>query len=203
MPQKIINDAGDEVEVFTQAELEDQKSLAIEEFKETELNKVVEERDKIQKELEGLKDKDINFSALRSKLSEKDKEIDSIKKEIDTKIGSAKKEVLDAVMKDYYDDTIKRLAGDDKELQDKIELQYKRLSDAAGTKDEISKKLNDAFVLAAGKREGFNSSAFSSGGVGNIGNAIKGTKKLNSEERELLDKLAGAGGMKIEDKDIK
>ena len=210
MPQTIVDENGNETEVFTKEELSAQKEEAIEEYKKTnpdktdELIKIQEDLEKAQSELKGLKDKDINFSNLRNKVQDKEKEIEDLKKSIDDKIGTAKKEVLDTVMKDHYNSEITRLAGEDKELKDKIELQYKRLADSAGTKEEISKKLQDAFILSGGSTgEKFDNSAFSSGGVGNIKNTIKKSKeKLGTEERELLNRLGEAGGIKFTDKDL-
>lgn len=219
MPQKITDENGDEIEVFTAEELNAQKEEAIEKYKEEnpdkteELTKIQEEmsaKDKeleeLKKQIEGISDKDRNFAALRKKVQDKEKEVEDLKGTIDEKIGAVKKEVLDTVMKDHYESEINRLAGDDKELKDKIELQYKRLTDTAGTKDEISKKLNDAFILATGKtKESFDSSAFSSGGVSGSGvkDAIKGAKeKLSNEEKELLQKMGEAGGIKFTKEDL-
>lgn len=207
MPQTVIID-GEEKEVFTQDELEAQKNEALEQYKKDNPDKT-EELTKLQKELEdaksdldGFKDKDMNFANLRNKISEKEDRIKNLETSIDSKISTAKKEILEGVMKDHYNDTLKNLVGEDKELLDKVEFQYKRLTDTASTKEEISKKLSDAFTLATGgNKSSFNSGAFSSGGVsGKPGTTKK--PKLSAEERELADKLAKAGGIKLEDKDF-
>ncbi len=208
MPTIIINDDGNEIEVFTKEEIETQKQEALEEYKKnnpdksSELQKLQDDLKSKEEELQGLKNKDLNFANLRNKVQDKEKEIENIKKEMDEKIGNAKKEVLDTVMKDHYNSEILKLAGEDKELKDKIEFQYKRLGDLAGTKEEISKKLQDAFVLSGGRVENDNSAAFSSGGVGRL-NIKKGKDKLSSEEIELGKKLAAAGGIKLKDEDLK
>jgi len=128
-------------------------------------------------------------------------EIDKLKTSIDDKIGIAKKEILEGVMKEHYNDTIKNLVGDDKDLLAKVELQYKRLADTASTKEEISKKINDAYILATGDvRSNVDMGAFSSGGVGRI--KVDTKSPLSQEEKDFTKKLAAAGGLKLEDKDF-
>lgn len=208
MPQKVIID-GEEKEVFTQEEVEVSREEAIAQYKQDnpdkseDITKLQQELEKAKKDLDGFKDKDMNFSNMRNKISEKEKEINDLKVSIDEKIGTVKKEILEGVMKDHYNDMLKSLVGDDKELLAKVEYQYKRLADTASTKEEITKKLNDAFTLATGtNKDSFNSGAFSSGGVGGI--KPQGQKqKLSPEEAELLGKLANAGGLKIDEKEYK
>jgi hypothetical protein len=199
MPQKILNDDGEEIEVFTQAELQAQKDSALEEYKKTnpgneEITKLQEELKVKTEELLKLQDKDLNFTALRQAK-------EKLEADIEAKIGSFKKELLEGVTKEHYQETMKKLAGDDKELADKIELQYKRLADPASTKEEISKKLMDAFVLASGgNKQSIDSGVFSSGGIGRI--KVE-QKQMSPEEIEFSKKFAQAGGIKLEDKDFK
>jgi len=147
----------------------------------------------------------MNFANLRNKVSEKEKEIEEINKSIEDKISVVKNEVLESVMKDHYNETLKRLAGDDKDLLEKVELQYKRLTDTAGTREEISKKLNDAYILATGGTSvsDNDNSAFSSGGVGDVKSYVKDPdKKLSDDEKDLLNKLSQAGGLNIKSEDL-
>jgi alanyl-tRNA synthetase len=204
MSQTIIVD-GEEKEVFTQEELEAQKEEAINQYKEEnpdksdELTKLEEELEKAKQELEGFKDKDMNFANMRNKISEKEKEAKDLKVSIDEKINTVKKEILEGVMKDHYNDTLEKLVGNDKELKEKVELQYKRLADTASTKVELSKKLNDAFVLATGEtKESFDNSVFSSGSAG-AKIQSKSEEKFSSEEQELLNKLSQAGNVKLQE----
>jgi len=207
---KIINDSnGSEIEVFTADELEDQKQAAIEEYrfnnpdKTAELEELEAEKTKLENDLKGLKDKDFNFANVRKTLADKDAEIKKMNDSMDEKIVAAKKEILEGVMKDHYNDTLKKLVGEDKELLAKVELQYKRLADTASTKEEITKKLGDAFTLATGfGKEMLDSRAFSSGGVSRLVNKSANKTPLTSAEKDLGKKLAQAGGLKIEDKDF-
>jgi hypothetical protein len=198
---KIISDSlGADIEVFTAEELQQKQNEAIEQFKKDNPDKA-EELKQAQEELEKLKGKDMNFANLRAQKEAAEKKVEDILKGVDDKIATVKKEVLEGVMKDHYNDTLKTLSGGDKELQDKIELQYKRIADTASTKEEITKKLQDAEILATGGRSNFDNSAFSSGGVSRIKSEIK--TPMTSEEKELLNKMAQAGGIKLEEKDYK
>lgn len=210
MSQKITNDQGDEIEVFTNEELEAQKQAAIEEYKTNnpdktpELTKLQEDLKTKEEELKKLQDKDLNFTNLRTAKEKAEKEIQDLKTSIDDKIGAAKKEILEGVMKDHYNDVLKNLVGDDKELLAKVELQYKRLADSASTKEEIAKKLNDAYTLATGNvKSDIPTGAWSSGGVGRLKVDSNNKPKLTPEEIEVAKKLAEAGGIKLEEKDFK
>jgi len=67
MSQKIINDMGEEIEVFTNEELEAQKESAIEDYKTNnpdktdELTKLQEDLQTKEEELSKFKNKDLNF----------------------------------------------------------------------------------------------------------------------------------------------
>ncbi len=208
---QIIKDAeGNDVEVFTADELQEQKDIAIEEFrvqnpdKTEEIDALKAQLTTANDEVAKFKDKDLNFSNLRSQKEAAEKKATDLAAEIDTKIGVAKKEILEGVMVDHYNETLGSLAGDDVELKKKIEFQYKRLADSAATKAEVTKKLTDAWTLATAP-EGtgaLNSAVISSGGVGRI--STKETeKKFTQEEKALAQKLAKAGNMTLKDEDFK
>ena len=208
MPKTITDSTGNEAEFYTKEELdihsnEIQLRAQEETLKKDEELKLLQDELTINEEkLKKLEGKDLNFANLRQQKDKAEKDIQSLKKEIDDKIGLAKKEILEGVMKDHYNETLKALTGDDKELLAKIEFQYKRLADTAATKEEITKKLTDSYLLATKKEdEGvLNSSVISSGGVSRI--TPKTDKKFTPEEKNLARKLASAGGLKLEDKDF-
>ncbi len=211
----ITKDDGTEVTVYSQEELEVQKQEAIEEYKTAnpdksdELQKLQddikskeEESAKLQDELTGLRSKDTNFKILKGSLDKKDKEIVELKTFMEEKIGTVKKEILEGVMKEHYTAELERYSQGDEELKKKIELKYnKDLSSVVGsTKEEISNKVRDASILASPESYvGVN--VFSSGGVGKLN--VKSTPPFTAEERELLNKMASAGGIKITDEDLK
>lgn len=205
MPIKVLVD-GVEKDVFTQEELETQKTEALELYKKDnpdksgDIQKLQDQIDAKDKELVGLKDKDFNFAGLRTEKKALEDKLEKLTKDVDEKIGSAKKEILEGVMKDHYNTALASLSGGDAEVLKKIEFQYKRLGDAAATKEEISKKLNDAFLLATGDKGGFSMDGFSSGGVGRV--KVQPKTPMNDEQKDLLKRMGAAGGMKFEDKDF-
>jgi len=210
MPQTITNEQGEQVEVFNAEEIQAQKEAAIEEYKTANPDKT-EELDNLQsqlaevnEELEKLKGKDLNFENLRTQKVAAEKKASDLAKGIDDKIGNVKKEILESVLVDHYNDTLNSLSGDDPELKKKIEFQYKRLGDAAGTKEEVLKKLTDAWVLAT-KPEGIdamNSTVLSSGGVRRL--KINSNQSFTAEEKAMAQKLANAGGLgTLKDEDFR
>ena len=210
MSEIIKREDGTETELFSAEEIEQQKQAAIDEFKTAnpdktaELTTLQEELKTKEEELEKLKGKDLNFSNLRTQKDAAEKKIENITKEIDQKISLAKKEVMEGVMKDHYNDTLKSLAGEDEDLKKKIEHHYKRLGDVASTKQEVGIKLRDAYLLAATPpiTDALNTSVLSSGGVGKLN--IKGQEnKFTPDEKVLARKLAQAGGMVLKDEDFK
>lgn len=209
MPIKVEIE-GVEKEVFTQEELDAQKQTAIEDFKKAnpdksdELTKLQTELKTKDEELKGLKDKDFNFGNLRKEKEILEGKIKDLTTSVDEKIGSVKKEILEGVMLDHKNDILNKLSGGDKELLEKIKLKYDKDlgSVTAATKEEITKKLSDALLLATGgTAEGGGSGAFGSGGVGRLPND-KGQQKLTAEEKAMAKDLAARGGMTITDKDL-
>ena len=200
---KIIEENGEEIEVFTAEELEQQKQEAIEEYKmenpdkSDELTALQEEIARKEEELDKMKGKDLNFSNLRKQKEEAEKKVADILAGVDDKINKAKSEVFEGVMKDHYNETIRALSGEDEEVLKKIEYHYKRLSDSATTKQEITNKLRDAYILAT-KPEGYdalNSTVISTGGVGKL-NIKNQSLNMTPEEKEVASKFG------LTDKDL-
>jgi hypothetical protein len=193
---EIIQKDGVDIEVFTAEEIEAQKQEAIEQYKldnpdkTDELTQLQEELRIKEEELSKAKDKDANFANLRKQKEAAEKKITDITAEIDSKIQSVKKEVMEGVMKDHYNDTLKAFAGEDEEIKKKIEFHFKRLGDVASTKEEISNKMRDAYLLAT-KPEGYdalNSSVISTGGVGRLNIKSQG-QKLSADEKVMASKF--------------
>lgn len=198
MSEIITRADGTDVEVFSAEEIEAQKQEAIESYKienpdkSAELVALQEELRIKNEKLAKTEDKDLNFANLRKQKEEAEKKVADILKGVDDKITTAKKEVMEGVMQDHYNDTLKALS-EDEEMKKKIEFHYKRLGDVAITKEAIGSKLRDAYLLAT-KPEGYdalNSSVISSGGVGKIN--IRSGVKLTEEERVVAGKLGISG----------
>ena len=176
MPKQIQDEQGNTIDVFTADELKE---------KEDALTKAQEELKTTNEALAKLKEKDMNFEKLRTREKTIEQEIENLKKDVEVKVGQAKKEVLEGVMKDHYNETLKSLAGEDAELLKKIELQYSRLADAVATKEGVSKKLRDAWTLATKINDpgALNSAVISSAGVSKP--AFKSQTKFTPEEKVI------------------
>lgn len=212
MSKIIKDDDGNELEVFTAEELEAQKVEAIEKYKEenpdistemqAKLDKYEEDLRLAQEQLEKAGDKGTNIANLRKAKEDAEKKLQEFEKGLGSKIEQVKNEILEGVNKDHYNDTMKMLAGNDKELEKKIEFNYKRLGGGSGTKADITAKLNEAYLLSTGvPADSGASSAFSSGGANRIRSTSAGPK-LSAEEQALATRMAAAGGMKLEPKDF-
>lgn len=196
MPFTTTNEDGETIEAFTAEELAAQKEASAEEFRLKN-----EEFEKLQEELDKLKGKDLNFANLRAQKEEAEKKIANLAAEIDTKIGTAKKEILDGVTKDYYNEKLEELSSGDPELKKKIDFHYHRINDEAGTKEDVSKKLRDSWILATATEDNSRvNNAFSSSGVSGV--RAKTNTSFTQEEKALAQKLASMGGMTLEDKDF-
>lgn len=190
MPETKTLEDGSTIDVYSAEEIEAQKQAAIDEYKQANPDRS-EEITKLQEEIEGFKSKDLNFGNLRQQLKEKEDKLAEFSKTVPELIEKSKREVLDAVMKDHYNETIKSLSGDDEELKKKIEFHYKRLADTASTKEEITKKITDAWTLAT-KPEGggnYDTVSVSSGGVRPI--KINSSNKGFSPEEKAVAKNFG------------
>lgn len=208
-PIKTQLEDGSEIETYTAEELQAQREAALEEYKTANPDKSAEfdvlqaELKKANEDLEKFKNKDLNFANLRTQKEAAEKKIEEVVKTIDDKIATVKKEVLEGVMQDHYSETLKSLAGENEELKKKVEFHYKRLADPTTTKEELSKKLTDAYLLATKLTdEGVLTSQIVSSGAGGKLN-IKSNQPFTSEEKVLAQKLAQAGGFSLEEKDFK
>ena len=209
MSEIIKREDGTEEEVFTATEIEEQKQAAIQQFqaenpdKTEELNALQEELKVANEKLAKADDKSQNFATLRKAKEEAEGKLADFTKSIDEKIALSEKRVLEGVMQDHYNDDLKALVGDDEELRKRVELEYARLSDVASTKDQITKKMKDAYILATKQDAGdnFNANILASGGVSRL-NIKPSDKSFTPEEKELAKRLARAGGIILEDKDF-
>lgn len=136
----------------TRQEVEEEANKQLEEYKKS----TDEEMEELQKQLDGKeeeltkeKDKEKNFGALRGKNKEDKEKIDSLEqeiKDIKTSIEETKTKVSDEAI----DMAIGKLAGDDKELAEKVKFYYKTFSGEPKDKEEFLKRIENSYVLATG-----------------------------------------------------
>lgn len=185
------NEAGEDVEAMTPEEVEAAKQEAIEQYKTEnpdktdEITALQEELAKKEDLLAKASDADKNFAALRKGKEDAEKKLIDFTKDVDTKLSKMKMEVLEGVMQDHKNDMLKALSGGDAEVKKKIEYHYKRLGDVAATKEEITNKLKDAYVLATKQEAGdISGVVLGSGGVGRL-NIKSNSPEFSPEEKEL------------------
>ena len=155
-----------------------------------------------EEELSKLKEKDLNFSNLRKQKEDAEEQNKALQATINEKVDAVKKEILESTVKNYYTDQLVELAGDDEELKKKIEFQYERIKDTASSKEEVSKKLRDAWTLATvDDVSAVSSNVFSSSGVSGV--KPKAKAAFSSDEKAILSKLAQAGGITLDEDDLK
>lgn len=197
MPTTVKLEDGTEVEAMTPEEVEQVKQEAIDAFKAENPDKtaeLAELQEKLREAEEALAkkgDADKNFANLRKAKDDAETKINEFTKTLDEKVNQVKREVIEGVNKDFLNEKLTALAGDDEELRKKIEFEYNTTLKGVvpSSKAEIAEKLNKAYVLAnPSEVNALNSSVISSGGVGRLN--IKGSdKKFTPEEKEIGKKF--------------
>lgn len=179
---KFLDADGNEVEAFTQAEVD-----AIRTEAESKITAAMSEKADLEKKLEGLSDKDKNFAALKSALDEKTKIIDGLSQEI-----KSVKEVREA---DMTTAMISKFAKGNEELAKKIAHHYNETlkSVDAKSQEEIAKKVESALKLSVEtKADADVLGAAIAGGTGYSAPAAGGSAtavEFTSEQKALGKKM--------------
>jgi len=127
-------------------------------------------------------DKELNFAKLRTKVTTLETDLKVARETHEKEVG----ELKSSLSEKEIDGVLTSVVGSgDKELKDKVKFQYNRIKDEAKTPEEIKKKMEDAYVLATGSREGMG--FVSSAGAG--GGAPQPKGKLNERQESLADDL--------------
>ena len=152
-----------------------------------------EELSSLKNKLAKQEDKEFNFKRLkdytdaeRAKLSETELEL----KKQQEKLEEDQQKWAEQLETSWKDEALAVFGGTDVELRKKIGFHYDRIKDEARTKDEISKKMKDAYNLATGRAfVGPNpiTQAASSTSSGNLAPSKK--EKLSDAQKELGRKL--------------
>ena len=194
MPETITKD-GEEVEVFTQEELETQSQSAIDKYKEENpgdetLKTSLEEKEATLKEkeeeLEKEKGKEKNFAKLREKakaagveLDEKDAEFSQLRDETKKEIAELRNEVSTGKRTEAIDKL-----SDDPEERKKIKFHLDRLSKSDDDQKAFESNLKDAYFLTT-KQEVQVPDYISSAGAG----SGKQKEETSAGEKEIGNEL--------------
>ena len=188
-----------EVEAFTQTEVDAQVAKAIE-AKSAELVKAHSAT---------LAEKDTEISTLDSKLTKRGEEYNNAKtrlKELETQSASGIDAVKEAKDK-FRDGLIDKLAGDDKEYKEALKSQTERLGFDTLDVNEAEKTLKEAHTLAQLSLSR-DISAFSMASVStaghepNTGGAVNGDKATDAQVAAVQEAMGGTvapagGGMEL------
>lgn len=208
--EKITTDKGEVIDAYSKEEVDAGAKEAAEtatkvaedilaKYKEENPDKT-EDIEKLETELKESKDKldklegkESNFAKLREQKEGAEAKIEDLQKTMEEQIKESaeatKKEVLEGVYKDHYQEELTSLAGQDDELKKLIEVQYERLTDPTTNKGEISKKLRDAWTLATKQEDpnALNTAVISSGGAAAV--QTKTQDKLSPEVEQVASKF--------------
>lgn len=198
----VKDDNGNDVEVYTADEMNNQ----INQVKEDVTKQVTEQlqptldalQDKYNDAMNDLqkeKEKDKNFGNVRQIASEKEKEaekakadLETFKKEMNDKIESVRNESKSGVI----DGMLDKLSGGNKELKDKIKYHYDSFAGTPESLAKIEERITNAYILATGNKiqSPLNSAVLSNAGGGGQPPVFNPSgEKLGSEAVELAKKL--------------
>lgn len=162
--------------------------------------KVQAELEEAKVQLAKLENKDLNFRRLESlteaekaKLSATELELKKKAEELEDK----QKTFTEKFVGDIKGDELRRLTGSDEELKKKVEFNFARLkeADTAQSREEISKLMNEAYVMSVGRQP---SSPL------NAAINQSGSGPIQTSNSTLAEELSGvAKGLGVSEEDYK
>lgn len=196
---KYIDNEGNEVEAFSQEELDAklaETKTALESEYKPKLESLQSDLDSTKIALSKLENKDFNFRKLeelndeeRKKLSAQEIELMQRQESIEKQQQELAKQREDDQKKQKEDREtrlFRKYIGNNKELGEKVKFHYDRLADKAETEEEIERKLQDAIRLATPELKADPlTSAINSGGS----YPVDAQKELSSSQKDLAKKL--------------
>ena len=135
-----------------------EEEIKPEESKEPDYKVLLEEKEaeiaEVKKKLETFENKDFNFKKLRDMTEDEKKKLSGKEEELlkrQEHLEEEQESWTGKIVEGHKGDALAVLVGDDEELRKKVIFHYDRIKDEATTKDEINKKMRDAYLLAVGK----------------------------------------------------
>jgi len=149
MPKEITNEEGVVETFYTPEEVEAMKADSAKEVEEAN-NKFSEEKKTLEEKLKGFENKDFNFKKLRdmnedekAKLSETEL---SLKREQE-KLAENQEIFTKSLTDSHKNEALAVLCGNDKDLKDKVLLNYNKIIGSELTKEEVFARARDAFNM--------------------------------------------------------
>lgn len=191
---------GQDIEVFTAAEVEAQKATALETYQKEHpdqsatLTETTAALEKAKADLTTATsgagdDKDKNFGALRLAVKTAEEKADKAAADAMVEIEKIK----NAPTEEYKGELVDRLAGKDATLKEKIEIHYKNLAGMPATnKNEVRARMEAAFKLAADQdAASILDGATGMGNRGNGGIPRNGDGPIESENGKVQRSVLG------------
>lgn len=208
----MIEKAKEETKKETEEALSGEVEKTIEEYKGT-ITGLEEELDKNNEELEKLSKlgtKDFNFRRLeesRDKMEEEKKELEDKLKGIEGTIDKKVGEVREEIGQKSIDDAIGKMAGEDKDLAEKIKFHFNSFKpddeeDPLKRAENFTKRLENAHVLATGLKPqsslGGNVVSSAGGYAAPAPTKVGGPGKVSEDTKDM-----GKSMMGLKDEDFK
>jgi hypothetical protein len=202
MVAKYYDEEGNEVDVIEKEEvdklLKEKEDLI--KAKEEEKTKLSDEYEKNRVELDKLKSKDYNWRRLEEMNEEEKKQLTAREKELLTRqetIEKQAKEIDQRIIRDYQGEALDVLAGEDKDLREKILFHYDRIKDEAKSREDINRKMKDAYKLTIEKSFASNPILEATFSGRSVGYKKEERGKLTPELKELGKRMG------LSDEDLK
>ncbi len=200
MKIKVKQEDGTEVEqeVFTDAEVKERETAALDQWKKDHpdqgeaMTKMQEDLRIAKEALEAVGgDKGQNFIALRTKVQQMEDAIKNSKNEALAEVNKVRDEMSGAAL----DAAVQGLAGEDAELAKKVRFHFETTLKSVVAKDkaELTRKIQQAYLLAAGREPDPNilsGAMYGSGGAGpgaGAGGGSGGGSPRNPIKPELVE----------------
>jgi chromosome segregation ATPase len=124
-----------------------------------ELATIKEELKQTKESLSRLSNKDMNFKKLRDMTEAEKEKLTATEMELKKRQESLEEEQRtwkEQVIESHKNDSLAVLAGDDEDLRKIILLNYDRIKDDATTKEQVAKKMKEAYLLSTEKAHSMN-----------------------------------------------
>lgn len=159
------------------------------------------EAQELKEKLAKLENKDYNFKKLRDMTDEEVEKLSVVEKNLIERSEKLEEETRSWTQRQidsHKADALAVLVGDDSELQKKVEFHYGRISDPAVTREEIAKKMREAYLLATGgSRQVIDPINRAASYSSNVPANNRKSSEFTQDQRDLAAKLG------ITDEDLK
>jgi predicted nucleic acid-binding Zn-ribbon protein len=197
-----IEQDGQTIEVFTSEEVEAQKQAALAEATKP----LADQLETAKKELEGFKNKDLNFGNLRTEKEKLETQVADLTQKIEQIPETIQQQFTEKEQAQKIDALIKKTAEGDVELEKKMRhhMETTLKGVEAKTEAEIVNKISQSWQLSTAKQPvpDVLSEVISSAGAGGMPPADNPQTSMPKELSSLAKKVAAAGGFQLTDEDI-